>query len=201
MSRKSIKYTCILTIFILTFYSFVPLFLLTAGIVQRAEAASLDKDSVYRGILLALLLILVSKIGQATEVSGESSRDIVIDRPELEDGDLDLLARVIYAEARGEPFQGQVAVGAVVLNRLKSPEFPNTIRGVIYQSGQFSSVDDGQINLTPNSTSYQAAREALRGNDPSRGALYFYNPDKAKTLWWLSTREITVRIGNHVFAK
>ena len=94
-----------------------------------------------------------------------------------------------------------MAVGAVVLNRVKSPGFPNTIREVIFQKNQFSAVSDGQFYLEPNETAYRAARDALSGRDPSLGALFFYNPKTAKTLYWLSTRETTVVIGNHVFAK
>ncbi|HHU91684.1 MAG TPA: LysM peptidoglycan-binding domain-containing protein [Halanaerobiaceae bacterium] len=117
----------------------------------------------------------------------------------ITDEDLELLARVIHGEARGEPFIGQVAVGAVVINRVLDPFFPNTIREVIYQKNQFSCVNDGQINLKPNSTSYRAAREALNGTDPTMGSLYFYNPRTANYQWWFETRRRMVTIGNHVF--
>ncbi|AGB40683.1 putative cell wall hydrolase [Halobacteroides halobius DSM 5150] len=119
----------------------------------------------------------------------------------ISDREFELLARLIHAESRGEPYIGQVAVGAVLLNRVISPSFPDNIRDVIYQPGQFSPVANGQINLEPNATSYRAARAALRGQDPTRGACYFYNPDTARYLWWFETREIVVEIGNHVFAK
>lgn len=115
--------------------------------------------------------------------------------------ELELLARVIFGEARGEPYIGQVAVGAVVINRVVSSYFPNDFRSVIYQSGQFSAVADGQINLRPNRTAYRAAREALSGKDPTRGALYYYNPRIAKNKWWFETREPLVTIGEHVFAR
>ena len=115
--------------------------------------------------------------------------------------ELELLARVIFGEARGEPYIGQIAVGAVVINRVVSSYFPDDFRSVIYQSGQFSAVADGQINLTPNQTAYRAAREALNGKDPTRGALYYYNPRTAKNKWWFDTREPLVTIGEHVFAK
>ena len=115
--------------------------------------------------------------------------------------DLELLARVIYGEARGEPFIGQVAVGAVVINRVISAYFPDSFRRVIYQSGQFTAVYDGQINLKPNKRAYKAAREALNGKDPTMGALYYYNPDIAENKWWFSTRELIVTIGDHVFAR
>jgi N-acetylmuramoyl-L-alanine amidase len=115
--------------------------------------------------------------------------------------ELNLLARLISGEARGEPFVGQVAVGAVVLNRVVSNSFPDTIEGVIYQSRQFTAVSDGQINIRPNWEAKEAARAVLSGQDPSRGALYFYNPKTAKTMWWLSTRSTLVKIGDHLFAK
>lgn len=114
--------------------------------------------------------------------------------------DLNLLARLIHAEARGEPYNGQVAVGAVVLNRVKSSSFPNTVAGVIYQSGAFSVVSDGQINLSPNDTAKKAAQDAMNGWDPSLGAIYYYNPNTA-TSAWIWSRPQTVTIGNHKFCK
>ena len=115
------------------------------------------------------------------------------------DSDVMLLARLIYGEARGESYIGQVAVGAVVLNRIKSASFPNTMAGVIYQRYAFTAVDDGQINLTPNATAKKAAQDAINGWDPSYGALYYYNPATA-TSQWIFTRKTTTTIGNHVFA-
>ena len=112
--------------------------------------------------------------------------------------DLNLLARVVYGEARGEPYTGQVAVAAVVLNRVRSSSFPNTIAGVIYQSGAFDCVPDGQINLTPNQSAYNAARDALNGWDPSYGCLFYYNPRTATSKWMLS-RTVKLNIGNHAF--
>jgi len=114
--------------------------------------------------------------------------------------DLNLLARLVYAEARGESYKGQVAVASVVLNRVKSSSFPNTVAGVIYQRGAFSVVDDGQINLTPNQTAYNAARDALNGWDPTYGAIYYFNPNTA-TNSWIWSRPVTVVIGNHRFCK
>lgn len=113
--------------------------------------------------------------------------------------DVQLLARLIYAEARGEPYKGQVAVGAVVLNRVKSSSFPNTISGVIYQPYAFTCVNDGQINLSPNSTAVNAAKDAMNGWDPSYGCIYYYNP-KIATSSWIFSRPTVVTIGNHVFA-
>lgn len=113
---------------------------------------------------------------------------------------LNLLSRIIYGEARGEPYEGQVAVGAVVLNRVKNSSFPNTIAGVIYQSGAFDAVSDGQINKTPNSTAKKAAQDALNGWDPSKGAIYYFNPRTA-TNKWIWSRPMTITIGNHRFCK
>ena len=110
-----------------------------------------------------------------------------------------LLARCIYGEARGESYTGQVAVGAVVLNRVKSPDFPNTISGVIYQKHAFTAVSDGQINLTPDQTAINAAKDALNGWDPTGGCLYYYNPVTA-TSEWIFSRETVITIGKHVFA-
>lgn len=113
--------------------------------------------------------------------------------------DLYLLAKCIHAEARGEEYVGQVAVAAVILNRVKSPEFPNTISGVIYQPWAFTAVNDGQINLEPNSTAYQAAKDAMNGWDPTYGCLYYYNPVTA-TSKWIYSRQVVLTIGKHVFA-
>lgn len=115
------------------------------------------------------------------------------------DNDLNLLAKLIYGEARGESYTGQVAVGAVVLNRVKSSSFPNTISGVIYQKNAFTAVSDGQINLTPDQTAKKAAKDALNGWDPTNGALYYYNPAIATSSWIFSRKTLTT-IGNHVFA-
>ncbi|MBP1155790.1 MULTISPECIES: cell wall hydrolase [unclassified Paenibacillus] len=111
---------------------------------------------------------------------------------------LEQLARVIHAEARGESFQGQVAVGAVVLNRVQSNEFPDSITKVIFQPRQFSAIQDGQYNLTPGSSAYRAAKAALNGSDPTDGALYYYNP-KIATSSWSKSRPMKVRIDQHVF--
>lgn len=109
------------------------------------------------------------------------------------------LAKIVYGEARGESFEGQVAVAGVVLNRVESDEFPQTLAGVIYQRNAFTAVHDGQYELTPDATAYQAVREAYKGTDPSQGALYYFNPDIA-TSEWIQTRTVEHRIGSHVFA-
>jgi N-acetylmuramoyl-L-alanine amidase len=114
--------------------------------------------------------------------------------------ELDMLAKVIYSEARGESYEGQVAVGAVVMNRLQSSKFPNSIQGIIFEPGAFTAVSDGQYWLKPDSTAYMAAQDAVRGWDPTKGALYYFNPDTA-TSKWIWSRPQTVRIGHHIFAR
>lgn len=112
--------------------------------------------------------------------------------------DVSLLARVISAESRGEPYVGQVAVGAVILNRIQHPSFPNTLAGVIYQPGAFSCLNDGGINAAVADSAYKAARDAINGWDPCGGAIYYYNPAKATSKWILS-RPVIVVIGDHRF--
>lgn len=114
--------------------------------------------------------------------------------------DVNLLARLISAEARGEPYAGQVAVGAVVLNRMEHPSFPSTMAGVIYQKGAFSCLDDGQFDKPVAESAYRAAREALNGHDPSGGAIYYFNPATA-TSRWIWSRPHLVTIGKHRFCK
>ena len=117
------------------------------------------------------------------------------------DNDLYLLARMIAAEARGEVYNGQVAVGAVILNRVAHPSFPNSIAGVIYQAGAFSSIGDGQFDrVSITDSARRAAQDALNGSDPTGGAVYFYNPAKT-TSKWIWSRPVVATIGNHVFAK
>ena len=130
----------------------------------------------------------LAKIGLPTGQSSSSSNDVT------------LLAMVINGEARGESYEGQVAVGAVVLNRVKHSSFPNTIAGVIYQPGAFTAVDDGQINVAIESSCFSAARDALNGWDPTGGAIYYYNPRTA-TNTWIRSRPIIKTIGKHVFCK
>lgn len=129
----------------------------------------------------------LSKIGLPTGSSSTSN-------------DVNLLAMIINGEARGESYTGQVAVGAVVLNRVRHSSFPNTIAGVIYQPGAFTAVDDGQINKPIESSCYNAARDALNGWDPSGSAIYYYNPSTA-TSSWIRSRPVITQIGKHVFCK
>ena len=113
-------------------------------------------------------------------------------------GDVALLARLISAEARGESYEGQVAVGAVVMNRIAHPAFPNTLSGVIYQKGAFSCLDDGQFDQPVAQSAYQAARDAMNGYDPTGGAIYYFNPATA-TSKWIWSRPLLVTIGSHRF--
>lgn len=115
---------------------------------------------------------------------------------------LQLIARAVNGEARGEPYEGQVAVAAVILNRVRHPSFPNTVAGVIYQPGAFTAVSDGQINvpIDPKSTVYKACTDAMNGWDPSGGAIYYFNP-KTATNKWIWSRPVIKQIGNHRFAK
>ncbi|MFD2369314.1 spore cortex-lytic enzyme [Brevibacillus sp. GCM10020057] len=114
--------------------------------------------------------------------------------------EMQLLAQLVYAEARGESYVGQVAVAAVVMNRLRSSDFPATVKGVIFEPYAFTSVNDGQFWLTPNATAYRAAWDAVRGWDPTNGALYYFNPNTA-TSGWIWTRPQIKQIGKHIFAR
>lgn len=118
----------------------------------------------------------------------------------VSNSDLNLLAHLVYAEARGEPYAGQVGVAAVVLNRVKSSKFPNSVAGVIYQPGAFDAVGDGQINYSPNTTAVNAARDALNGWDPTYGSIYYFNPSTA-TSKWIWSRPYVVTIGKHRFCR
>lgn len=150
------------------------------GVVGKSTYKALGMESSYR--------ILADKAANSTNgMNGFSSSDVY------------LLARTIYAEGRGEPYTGQVAIGAVVLNRVRSSQFPNTISGVVYQKHAFTAVSDGQINLTPNETAMKAARDAINGWDPTGGAIYYYNPAVATSSWIFDRQTVTV-IGKHVFA-
>ena len=145
---------------------------------QRSRGLSAD-GIVGKNTLSALGLSNFSSVGQSSS-------------------SVELLARVISAESRGEPYTGQVAVGAVILNRVGHPSFPDTISGVVYQPGAFTCMTDGQINQPVSDSSRRAAQDALNGVDPTGGALYYYNPDKTSNEWMLSLPVIK-RIGNHLF--
>ena len=148
------------------------------GVVGQSTYKALGMNSSYQALQGA---------NTSSGTSGYTSSDVY------------LLAKTIYAEGRGEPYVGQVAIGAVIMNRIRSASFPNTISGVVYQKGAFTAVDDGQINLTPNETAMKAARDAMNGWDPTGGALYYYNPAVATSAWIFDRQTVTV-IGKHVFA-
>ncbi len=144
-------------------------------------------------LLLLFLFILIDLIGTQEVVKASDAGNT---------SDVQLLARAINGEARGEPYEGQVAVGAVILNRVKHPSFPNTIAGVIYQPGAFTAVADGQINvpIDESSSVVKAAQDALNGWDPTDGAIYYFNPDTA-TNKWIWSRPLIKTIGKHRFCE
>lgn len=150
---------------------------------QRRNGLSVD--GIVGSKTAAAMGIRLSSSSSSTSSSASSS-------------DLNLLAHLVYAEARGEPYVGQVAVAAVVLNRVRSSSFPNTVSGVIYQPWAFTCVNDGQINLSPNNTAISAARDAINGWDPTYGCLYYYNPSTA-TSSWMRAKTVTLNIGSHAF--
>ena len=141
-----------------------------------------------------------TKTLEAMGIFNSSSSSSSSSNSNVSSSNLNLLSRVVYGEARGESYTGQVAVAAVVLNRVKHSSFPNTISGVVYQSGAFDCVSDGQINLAPNETAKKAAQDALNGWDPTYGAIYYFNPATA-TNKWIWSRPMTVTIGKHRFCK
>ena len=151
-----------------------------AAVKQFQRQKGLTVDGIAGPQTLSALGISVGTVPQATE------------------SNIYLLARIISAEARGESYTGQVAVGAVVLNRVEHPSFPDTISGVIYQKGAFTAVTDGQFDQPIASSAYNAARDALNGWDPSGGAIYYYNPDKTSNKW-IRSRPVITRIGSHLF--
>ena len=148
-----------------------------------------------RGFQAAYGLTVDGRVGPATQKAMGISTNSATGS---DSGDLNLLARLISAEARGEPYSGQVAVGAVILNRVKHPSFPNTISGVVYQSGAFTCITDGQFNEPVSESAYRAARDCLNGWDPSGGAIYYFNPSTA-TSKWIWSRPLIVVIGSHRF--
>ena len=154
------------------------------GVVGKSTYKALGMNSSYQAL-----------VGSSNSSANSSSQGV----NGFSSSEVYLLARTIYAEGRGEPYTGQVAIGAVVMNRIRSPQFPNTISGVVYQKHAFTAVTDGQINLTPNDTAMKAARDAINGWDPSGGALYYYNPAVATSSWIFDRQTVTV-IGKHVFA-
>jgi len=218
VAKTKIKYTSYLLIVIL----FITLVSGSNFHLSRSvKADGLASNDLIKGAGVAVTLIVLSQLflgsrdqqRETREVerdfqTDESDLNIFEDEPDKQDmtvdvteEEIEMLTRIISGEARGEPLEGQIAVGAVVLNRVLSDDFPDTIEEVIFAEGQFIAIDDGYYDMQPSEKSYRAAIKALEGEDPSNGAYYFYNPVTARTLWWLSTRETTAEIGNHVFAK
>ena len=152
--------------------------------------------------ILSIFIILIITFVIFVTVSQENMTQNVSYAASSHTSDVQLMARAINGEARGEPYEGQVAVGAVILNRVKSSQFPNTIAGVIYQTGAFTAVADGQINvpIDEGSTVYKAARDAMNGWDPTGGCIYYFNPDTA-TNKWIWSRPHVKTIGKHRFCK
>lgn len=155
----------------------------TAAVKAFQRKHGLTPDGIAGSVTLA-------KIGIPSGTSSSGSRE----------QDVNLLARVINGEARGESYEGQVAVGAVILNRVRHSSFPNTIAGVVYQPGAFTAITDGQIHAAMRESCYQAARDAINGWDPTSGAIYYYNPVTA-TSSWIRSRPVIKTIGKHVFCK
>lgn len=217
MAKLKIKYiSCLLILILLItlFFSFDRYF------IKSVQADGLAKNDLIKGAGVAVTLIVLSQLflgsrGQTESKEIETERDSQIDDYDgiedevdrqdifidINDKELEMLTRIISGEARGEPLEGQIAVGAVVINRVLSNDFPDTIEEVIFAEGQFIAIDDGYYEMQPTEKAYTAALKALEGEDPSNGAYYFYNPLTAKTLWWLNSREKTAEIGNHIFAK
>lgn len=161
------------------------------AVVSFQQKNGLTADGIAGSATLAALGINGSSEGSGS--SGDSGS-----YGGYSESDFNLLARIISAESRGEPYDGQVAVGAVILNRIAHPSFPNTLSGVIYQPQAFSCIADGGVNAAVADSSYQAAREAINGSDPSGGAIYYYNAAKA-TSQWIFSRPVITTIGNHRF--
>lgn len=152
--------------------------------------------------IFQIILILLGIILLILFLKGDITNESVTYAASSRTPDVQLMARAINGEARGEPYEGQVAVGAVILNRVKSSQFPNSIAGVIYQSGAFTAVADGQINaaISEGSTVYKAAQDAMNGWDPTGGCIYYFNPATATNKWIWSRLHVKT-IGKHRFCK
>lgn len=171
--------------------------------LSPAFASAIDGEAVIKGLGVALVLITIMQFGQQLRASSRGDQRVSFTAQEM-----DLFQRIIMAEASGEPYEGKVAVGAVIINRIKSPYFPDTLREVIYAQGQFEPVANGALYNEPNRDSVRASHDALKGEDPSRGALYFYNRqlvqergDLRILSWFDAFTKVTIVIGNHTFAR
>ena len=188
------KIILILTIIMLLNTAFLPYITAPAEV----KAAAIEKDDIYTGLGLMFLFIV---LGGSSDNQQKVAEEDFYSYQNFNAEEIKILASIINAEARGESYKGKVAVGAVIINRVYHPSFPNTIKEVVYQSGQFTPVENGMINLAPNSDSFQAAYDAAAGKDPSEGSLYFYNPAKSRNPGFFAKRKKVVTIGNHVFLK
>ncbi len=168
------------------------------GVYGKATTAAVKRFQKSRG-LKADGVAGKKTIDELMRLTGES-KTATGKKVGHKNSDVQLLARCIHSEGRGEPYIGQVAIGACVMNRIKSSSFPNTIAGIVYQPRAFSAVDDGQINLQPDETAVKAAREAMNGSDPTGGAIYYFNPAKTKNKFIWSRPQIK-KIGKHIFAR
>ncbi len=197
---------------------------MTMRMLELQRQFTLRTNQICRFVLITValvafgsaLIIQIQSAGTLTAAGGDSElsakahevgdkKDTGKEEPEEAlryqptDEEMKLLARAVYSEARGEQFNGQVAVAAVILNRIGDPRFPNDVADVIFEPQAFTAVADGQFWLEPDATSYHAVEEALKGEDPSQGAVFYYNPVTA-TSWWIFTRPTITQIGRHVFA-
>ncbi|WP_227937116.1 cell wall hydrolase [Alkalihalobacillus deserti] len=199
------------------FFAFLLLITMLGFPKELFAQTSLQKEDVGAGVielqekLIALEYLHTNATGYYGSLTEEAVRQLQQDFQLTADGitgantfyrlgEIEKLARIVHGEARGEPYEGQVAVAAVIKNRLHSSEFPSSIEEVVYQRNAFTAVHDGQYNLPPTSISYKAVRDAWTGSDPSKGATYYYNPQIA-TSEWIFTRTPTFSIGNHLFAE
>jgi len=168
------------------------------GVYGKSTTAAVKRFQKSRG-LKADGIAGEKTIAELKKLTGESTTSAGT-KVGFKNSDVQLLARCIHAEGRGEPYIGQVAIGACIMNRLKSSEFPNSIAAIIYQPKAFSAVDDGQINMPPDDTAVKAAKEAMSGSDPPGGALFYFNPAKTKNKFIWSRPQIK-KIGNHIFTR
>ncbi len=188
------KVIVILTMIILLNTVFIP-FLIPAA---EVKAASIEKEDIYTGLGLMFLMVV---LGSGNDKNQEAADESFYSYKNFNAEEMEILASIINAEARGESYEGKVAVGAVIINRVYHPSFPNSIKGVVFQSGQFTPVENGMINLSPSNDAFKAAYDAVSGIDPSKGSLYFYNPKKSRNPDFFAGRTKVVTIDNHVFLK
>lgn len=187
------KIIILLTLILIINVIFIPY--LTPSVAQASS--SIEKDDIYTGLGLMFLFVVLA----GNNDNNQQNQENFYNYKNFSAEEMEILASIINAEARGESYKGKVAVGSVIINRVYHPSFPNTIKEVVYQNGQFTPVENGMINLSPSSDSFKAAYDAVSGMDPSQGSLYFYNPAKSRNPQFFAGRKKVVRIGNHVFLK